>query len=82
LPEYVASSIRFALEIDIVADKESLGRNLANRTLQKREELVIHCYQEVVGLFDIPHLAKVPELTSRPGGSWSWLRRNVTEHRG
>jgi hypothetical protein len=67
MPEYVSSSIGFSLEIDVVVDKQSLGRNLANRTLQKREELVVHCNQEVVGLFDVSHLANVTELA---GAQW------------
>jgi hypothetical protein len=62
MPEYVSSSIGFSLEIDVVVHKESLGRNLANRTMQKRKELVVHSNQEVVGLFDVTHLANVPEL--------------------
>jgi hypothetical protein len=82
LPQYVASSIRFALEINVVVDKQSLFRNLANCSLQKRKELVIHCDQEVVGLFDVSHLAEVPEPAVSRGESWTWLRRNIAEHRG
>jgi hypothetical protein len=65
-----------------VADEQSLRRNVANGTKQKWEELVIHRNQEVVRLFNVSHLADLPGLVRQRSGSWTWLSRNMGEHRG